>query len=63
MRLEAGSLTLTDGRGEREVELEYPYERLVAGSYVYGAEVHLDGRVIKTKSPITYEIGEPSCFS
>jgi len=63
VRLEAGSVRLEQGLGVSEIALVYPYERLVTGSYVYRAEVHLDERVVRTARPIEYQIGQPSCFA
>ncbi len=63
IRREVGTLRLEEGRGAREIALEYPYERLVPGPYGYRVEVHLDGRVVKSARPIRYQIGAPSCFA
>ena len=63
LRMDAGAVEIEGGRGVCDVALKYPYERLVAGPYVYGAEVHLEGVVFKTAQPIRYQLGEPSCFA
>ena len=61
--LEESELRLKNGVGHLEVSLTYPYEGLVAGTYSYRAEIHVGHRVLKTRKPVHYEVGSPSCFA